>query len=215
MIEFVVVDMLFVALIFGAAWATHSLAQPPPSDAPDLKVAASPLHSTGHGIVSWTGSGFEIQKSISPLGETLHRICNGCGYRGTEVFLEGARLAYEDITNAFSVGDMNAQDHLLSDTVYEAFTAAMENRKGRNESVELTLIGVTGADILDAGLDNGQAWIDVRFAGAMVSVTRNAAGKIIAGSPNRVIETAEIWTFERDLRAAEPKWLLAATEADE
>ena len=80
--------------------------------------------------------------------------------------------------------------------------------------MEWTLIGV-GCDIVGAGHAHGQAWIDVRFVATMTSATRNAAGQVIAGHPNRVIDVAEIWTFERDLRAVDPNWILTATEADD
>ena len=214
MSEFVLVDLLFMALALAATWAAHYLAQPPPTEARNSHAMPRPLLSAGHGAVSWTGVQPEIQKP-SPLDETLRRICVASGYRGIDVFLEGARLAYEEVTNAFATGNLDAQRHLLSPAVYETFAEAIAQRTARGEIVELIFIGVGAADILDAGLGNGQAWIDVRFVGAMVSVTLNADGDIVAGQANRVIEIAEIWTFERDLRAAEPRWLLTATEADE
>jgi predicted lipid-binding transport protein (Tim44 family) len=213
--EFVLVDILFMAIAVAATWAAHYLAQPPPSEAPNHDPAPPPLLAASHGVVSWTGATLEIHRPAAPLDEALRRICNSSGYRSIDVFLDGAKLAYEDVSNAFASGELDAQKHLLSETVYETFAEAIATRASRAESVELTFIGVGAADITDAGLGNGQAWIDVRFVGMMVSVTRDARGQIVAGHPGRVIELTEIWTFERELRAADPNWLLTATEADE
>ena len=55
----------------------------------------------------------------------------------------------------------------------------------------------------------------MRFSADIVSVTRDRDGRIIEGSPDRVIRVAEIWTFERDLKMPKSRWLLAATDADE
>jgi predicted lipid-binding transport protein (Tim44 family) len=213
--EFVLVDILFMALAVAAAWAAHYLAQPPPSQTSSHDPAPPALLAAAHGAVSWTGAAVETHKHTTPLDETLRRICNASGYHGIDVFLEGAKLVYEDVTNAFASGELSPQQHLLSEAVYETFAEAIADRTGRGETAELTFVGVGAADITDAGIGNGQAWIDVRFVGAMVSVTRDAAGNIVAGHPGRVIELAEIWTFERDLRSAGPNWLLTATEADE
>src|SRR5690606_39101501 len=158
-----------------AAWAAHYLAQPPPNQTSTQ--VPPPLLAASHGLVSWTGTAFEIRQPVAPLDEALRRICNASGYRSIDVFLDGARLAYEDVSNAFASGELGAQKHLLSEAVYETFAEAIAARAGRGETVELTFIGVGAADIIDAGLGNGRAWIDVRFVGAMVSVTRDATGQ--------------------------------------
>jgi predicted lipid-binding transport protein (Tim44 family) len=44
---------------------------------------------------------------------------------------------------------------------------------------------------------------------------RDHAGKVIAGRPDRVVDVAQRWTFERDLRAAGREWLLVATDTEE
>lgn len=215
MSEFVLVDLLFMVLAMAVAWAAHYLAQPPPGDAVNQDATPRPLLAAGQELVSWTGTPLEAPRPSTPLEQTLRRICSTSGYRGIDIFLDGAKLAYEAIAGAFAGGDLRAERHLLSETVYEVFSEAIAERKTRGETIERIFIGLKGCDIVDAGLANGQAWIDVRFVEVMVSVTRNAAGAVIGGHPNRVVEIAEIWTFERNLRAPEPMWLLTATEEDE
>ncbi|RYG87100.1 MAG: Tim44/TimA family putative adaptor protein, partial [Alphaproteobacteria bacterium] len=194
MSEFALLDLLLMALATAAAWAANYLAQPPPSEAPTSEPASPPLLAAGLGVISWTGDGFEVQRPATPLDETLRRICIASGYRGIDTFIDGAKLAYEEVTNAFASGDLSSQAYLLSPDVFETFAEAIAERSKRGETVDLMFIGVGAADVLDAGIGNGQAWIDVRFVGAMVSVTRNGDGDVVAGAPNRVVEMAEIWT---------------------
>ncbi|HEY8580761.1 MAG TPA: TIM44-like domain-containing protein, partial [Beijerinckiaceae bacterium] len=42
---------------------------------------------------------------------------------------------------------------------------------------------------------------------------RDAAGGVIDGSPDKVVDMADVWTFSRDLSSRDPNWRLVATEA--
>jgi predicted lipid-binding transport protein (Tim44 family) len=47
----------------------------------------------------------------------------------------------------------------------------------------------------------------------MITVTRNAAGDVVNGDPNKIREVTDVWTFERDVQSKDPNWTLVATEA--
>ena len=47
----------------------------------------------------------------------------------------------------------------------------------------------------------------------LISATRSAAGEVVAGDPKRIKEVTDIWTFARDITAANPNWRLVATQA--
>lgn len=213
--EFTLVDLLVTALAMGAAWVVHFSGQFPPSEAPRNEPQLLPMLAAGLGAVSSTGSSSELPRRATPLGETLRRICNASGYSAIDTFLDGAKLAYEEVSKAFAAGDLSRQRYLFSDDVFETFAEALAERATRGESVELTFIRVGDPDIVAAELNGGYAWISVRFMGTVVSVTTDREGKVVAGDPNRLVELAEIWTFARDLRALEPKWLILATGVDE
>jgi predicted lipid-binding transport protein (Tim44 family) len=171
--------------------------------------------AAGHGAVSWTGPSPQSQRQVTPLGETLRRICNASGYSAIDTFLDGAKLAYEEVSSAFAKGDLSGQRYLFSDDVFDTFAEALAQRATRGVSVELTFIRVGDPDIVAAELSGGYAWVSVRFISTVVSVTRDGGGKVLAGDPDRLMELAEVWTFARDLRDPEPKWLIIATELDE
>jgi predicted lipid-binding transport protein (Tim44 family) len=151
----------------------------------------------------------------TPLAETLRRICRAVGYDDIADFVAGAKLTYELVLNAFAAGDLRDCRPLLAPDVRDTLTAAIAEREAKGDTVTTTFIGFRSADIVDAGLAGGIAWIEVRFVAEMVSVTRGRDGKVTAGHPNRVDEIAQRWTFEKELRSGRREWLLVATEAEE
>jgi predicted lipid-binding transport protein (Tim44 family) len=46
-----------------------------------------------------------------------------------------------------------------------------------------------------------------------VNVTRDSAGAIVEGDPNRVATVTDIWTFARNTRARDPNWMLVETRS--
>ena len=153
--------------------------------------------------------------TATPLGRVLSWICLAGRYRSIDDVIEGARLAYEQVLNAFAAGDLRAETSLLSQTVREAFETAIVERQSQGHVSEFTFIGLKAADIVDAALVEGQAMIQLRFVAEVVSATRDREGRIVAGHPVQVVELAELWTFERDLASADPNWTLVGTKADE
>jgi len=127
-------------------------------------------------------------------------------------FLNGAKGAYEMIVTAFAKGDIATLRSLLGDEVYRSFAAAIEQRQGRGETQETTLVGIKEAEIVEADVTGSRmAEVTVRFVSELVNATRDKAGQLIAGNPNAVEETIDIWTFARNLRSSDPNWQLIAT----
>ena len=212
--EFGLFDYLLMIGAVIASWGIYFAAQPPPPERHE-EGSAQPLLSANLGGMGWTAPSGETQNATSPLAKVLNRICFACGYRSPDTFLAGAKLCYETIVGAFASGDIAPHTYLLSDSVREDFAEAIAERQARGETIELTFIGFRACDIINAEFVGGQASIDVRFVGEMVSVTRDNEAKVVAGHPGRVVDIAEVWTFERDVRSAEPSWRLTATDEDE
>ena len=128
-------------------------------------------------------------------------------------FLDGARVAYEMIVGAFAAGDRKTLRPLLSREVFDGFSAALDERDKRGEKVETTFVGIEQAEIVEASLENRNAQITVRFVSQTISATRDRAGAVIDGDPNRVNELVDVWTFARDVGTSDPNWRLVATHA--
>ncbi len=114
---------------------------------------------------------------------------------------------------AFAEGDDATLKQLLGDDVYDGFERAIRERDTRGEKLELTLVGIDKADIIESEVKNRTAYVTVKFVSEMVSVTRDAEGDVVEGDPKKVREVTDIWTFARDIGSKNPNWKLVATEA--
>jgi predicted lipid-binding transport protein (Tim44 family) len=128
-------------------------------------------------------------------------------------FLDGAKAAYEMIVMSFAAGNRPALRDLLSPEVFESFSAAISDRERRGESVDTTFVSIDRATIEDAQLRGITAQNTVRFQSKLITATRDRAGTVIDGHPDKVVDMVDVWTFARDTNAQDPNWRLVATEA--
>jgi len=115
-------------------------------------------------------------------------------------FSEGARGAFEMIVTAFAQGDTATLRPLLADDVYDNFAAAIRGRQDAKQTLETTLIAMKSAEIVEARMESRTALVTMKFTSEQVNVTRNAAGEVVDGDPNRVTIVTDVWTFARNTR---------------
>ena len=126
-------------------------------------------------------------------------------------FLSGARSAYEMIVLAFANGDRRALRDLLSSEVYESFEAVIKDREKHEQKTETRFVSVDKAELVNAEARDRSAQLTVRFVSQMVSVTRDKAGTIVDGNPDKVSDITDVWTFARDATSRDPNWKLVGT----
>lgn len=129
-----------------------------------------------------------------------------------EPFADGAKSAYEMIVTAFAEGNREVLRNLLSPEVFESFAAALAQREKRGEKVTTTFVSIDRIMIDDAGLNGRIAEIKIHFTAQMITATRDQAGTVIDGNPDKVVQIDDIWTFARDTASRDPNWKLTATE---
>ncbi|HLN11442.1 MAG TPA: Tim44/TimA family putative adaptor protein [Xanthobacteraceae bacterium] len=173
-------------------------AQPPPA-------AAEPQQSAER----WKG----IAEAGSSIATALDAITAVDRTFDVAHFLAGARAAYEMIVTAFAEGDRRTLKNLLSREVYEGFEHAIRDRESRGETAETRFVAIEKADVNAAELRGRTAHITVRFVSQLVSVTRDRSGTVIEGSPDKVTDVTDVWTFAHDMSSRDPNWKLVATEA--
>ncbi|MEO0690860.1 MAG: Tim44/TimA family putative adaptor protein [Pseudomonadota bacterium] len=127
-------------------------------------------------------------------------------------FVEGARGAYEIVLEAFWEGDRETLRDLCDDDVYEGFVSAIDAREEAGETLDNSLIRVEETRIHSASLDGRMARISVLFVADIAAVTRDKDGNVIAGSLDDAIESRDVWTFSRNVRAKDPNWILDETD---
>ena len=128
-------------------------------------------------------------------------------------FIGGARAAYEMIVTAFAEGDRRNLKNLLAREVYDGFEAAIRERENKGETVETRFVSIDKSDVTAVDVRGRTAQITIRFISQLVSVTRDKSGNVIDGSPDKVTDVTDVWTFARDLSSRDPNWKLVATEA--
>jgi predicted lipid-binding transport protein (Tim44 family) len=127
------------------------------------------------------------------------------------IFVQGARGAFEMIVAAFAQGDAASLRPLLADAVNDSFAQAIRDRQARRWTLSTTLIGIRSAEIVDARMQDRDAFVTVKFVSEQVNATRDADGAVVEGDPNKVETITDLWTFTRNTRARDPNWFLAET----
>lgn len=186
--------------------------------------------STNDNVVALPGLGADLGKRDVETGDVKERWA-GLAEPGSSVargldaivaedssfdpqhFVAGARSAYEMIVTAYASGDRRTLKNLLSREVYDGFDSAIRERESRGETAETRFVSIDKSEITTAELRGRTAHVTVRFVSKLVSVTRDRAGVVIDGSPDKVTDVTDVWTFARDVSARDPNWKLVATEA--
>jgi predicted lipid-binding transport protein (Tim44 family) len=126
-------------------------------------------------------------------------------------FLSGARGAYEMIVLAFANGDRRALRDLLSSEVFDSFETVIRDREKYEQKTETRFVSIDKAELVGAEMRDRMAQLTVRFVSQMISVTRDKAGTIVDGNPDKVADITDVWTFARDATSRDPNWKLVGT----
>jgi len=126
-------------------------------------------------------------------------------------FLQGAKMAYEMVFDAFAKGDKKTLEMLLDKPIYDTFSREIDNRDAASEKTEITLVSVKAKDISEATLIGNKARLSVTFDSEQVSLVKDASGKIIQGNPADHDLMDDEWVFERDVSSKNPNWKIIET----
>ena len=80
----------------------------------------------------------------------------------------------------------------------------------------LRLIGIKSLLDVAGGSDIGEYFGRlgrIVFEADIVAITRDADGRIIAGSMTDAASTTDVWSFRRNIDSSDPNWLLDETDA--
>ncbi|MDY0008707.1 MAG: Tim44/TimA family putative adaptor protein [Bdellovibrionales bacterium] len=191
-------------------------AEKPAADNRDGAVIDGTALHENENVVPLAGADRHIDASLNQDGriETgLRDIAQADSYFEINTFMQGARGAFEMIVLAYSRGDLDTLQPLLSPKLFGDFSAGIKSRLAQGHTNEVTIHRITSARIVEAHLGGTMAYVTVDFDVEETSVTRDASGNIVDGSPDKIFSVEDIWTFTRDVRAADPNWTLIETRA--
>jgi len=130
-------------------------------------------------------------------------------------FVSGAKGAFEMIVTGYAANDRGTLRPLLSEEVFSAFDSGMRAREVAKQKTEFTFVGFKDAKITHAALKGRMAEVTVTFNAQYISVTRDTDGTVVEGDAKTVQDVTDVWTFQRDVRASDPNWVLVATSGDD
>jgi predicted lipid-binding transport protein (Tim44 family) len=125
-------------------------------------------------------------------------------------FLQGARGAYQIIVKAYADGDRKTLQPLLAQNVMASFEAGMAERERESRTESIEFLHTPRADLDAIELKDDIAHASVRFLAEIRSRTKGQEGEAVDDR-----RTAEIWTFERNLKSRNPNWTLVHVDAAE
>ena len=129
-----------------------------------------------------------------------------------ERFISGAKRAFEIIITAFSKGDTETLENLVSGSLIKKFQEIIEKRRAEGITAETDLIGFNEAEITSAKITKDDiAKITVKFVSEQVNILKKE-DDVIEGDENFIQNITDIWTFERCLTSTNPNWLLVSTK---
>ena len=141
-------------------------------------------------------------------------------------FLGGARYAYEAILEGFATNDFDQLDELLSDPARGVFFGRMKERRAQKHWRAANLVSIEEAKIVETRVEQGVAFIAVRFVSEQFESHRTAKRTPLRTSERineksgekstsknetgPLVRVRELWTFRRTLNSNDPNWTVSA-----
>jgi predicted lipid-binding transport protein (Tim44 family) len=154
--------------------------------------------------------GFAVEGSPAATG--LAKIAEADHSFSARSFVEGAKIAYEMIVEAFAKGDKAELKNLVSREVYDGFASEIDQRGKNGLKLDTKFVGFEKAEVAAAEMQGKRASVTMRFVSQLISATLDNSGAVVEGDPKEIREVVDVWTFERDVNSRDPNWKLVATE---
>ena len=153
----------------------------------------------------------EPPKVLAPVSAAAAPLREADASFDEKEFLNGARIAYEMIIEAFNAGDLKNVRRYLGQSVFAAFKAASGQREMQGHTSDVKFVGIEKATIIRSEVNDGALLAVVEFVSDQIRVTRDKDGQAVAGDPTRIDRVVDRWTFSRDRGSEDPNWVLVAT----
>ena len=128
-------------------------------------------------------------------------------------FLKGAKIAYETIITDFSDSDnkLIASKPLLGKKIYEQFKEALKDRESKGHFAEITFIGIKSAAVKTHKKIENSLEVTVDFVSEIITCLKDKEKKIVSGDSEKIKTVYDTWVFSKELKSANPNWLLIDT----
>ena len=215
----IIVLLIVVALIFQRLWRV--LGTRPEEEAKRVKLSREGaeklynlLRSEAEKELKDVNKSAEelVPLNAEPLSETDAVLQKIPGFN-KDVFLNGAKKAFQVITESFNRADTETLKMLVSNSIYKKMQEIIKQRQAESITAETDFICFDKAEIIKAKIDGkNKAAISVEFVSEQVNVLRDKDEQIIQGDENYIQTITDVWTFEKALDAKTLNWVLVSTK---
>ncbi len=126
-----------------------------------------------------------------------------------EAFLLRARVAFQQISESFSGGNLPILKQNVDTPVYEVFEKQIKLREAQKQTVDFSIICFDSAEIMHKSPERDI--ITVQFVTEQINVLKNEKGEVIEGDPMLIATVKDMWTFKKQRKN---KWLLCAAQSE-
>ena len=164
---------------------------------------------TGHQSKAYPGFAekkFNMPKNIVKSENQNHEILEG---NEKKEFLKGAEIAYETILTSFASGELNKLKSLLTTSMNNSFSGAIEARNNDKIKSEFTFIGMKESSVEKYEKIKDDIFASVKFVAEVISVKKDRENKIIEGNPDKIKFVTDSWKFTRNIKQKDPNWYLS------
>jgi len=144
------------------------------------------------------------QNDVNPVKQN-HDILEG---KDKKDFLNGAEAAYETILTSFANGDLKKLKSLLTPTMSNNFSGAIDARNKEKIKSEFTFIGIKQSSVEKYEKVKDDLSATVKFVAEVISVKKKDQ-KVIEGNPDKIKFVTDVWKFTRNINNKSPNWYLA------
>ena len=154
----------------------------------------------------------QIEKEFQKIS-TNKKLINKFDEEDQNLFLKGAKIAYETIITDFSDSDnkLIASKPLLSKKVYDQFNEALSDRESKGHFAEITFIGTKSAVVKTHKKIEDSLEVTVDFVSEIITCIKDKDKKIVSGDGEKIKTVYDTWVFSKDIKSANPNWLLIDT----
>lgn len=114
------------------------------------------------------------------------------------IFLEGAKAAFESIINAFNIGDKKYLGRLLTNEVLKIFESEIDKK---NNDPDSQIFSLNIKRVESVSIKNDKIFIQIRFVSEQFK----------NNDETTIRKKEDVWSFEKTIKSKDPNWLLSST----
>lgn len=130
-------------------------------------------------------------------------------------FMSAIQDVFVMVVEGFAKNEKETLQSLMAKDVFEAFEQSMNAREDAKEQLSIEIHAIKKVEIIEASEQKNIAYITIRFTAEETRVHKDNDGEILSGDPDQINKMRDIWTFGRDLKSNDPKWLVYQTRSDD